>query len=371
MEGVMEMRESTGPDLTDAARHEAVDQRDSGADGRFVYAVRSTGIYCLPSCPSRPARRENIAFYPDPAQAEAAGFRPCRRCRPHLRGLHPHHDAVIAACRRIENEDPVPPLAALAAPSGLSPHHFHRVFRAVAGINPGQYAASVRAARLRRGLTPARSVTEALYDAGFGAASRFYAQADAMLGMPPRRWRQGGRGETIRFAVGTCGLGEILVAASTHGICAVDLGDDADALMRNFQDRFAQAELIPGDAAFGQIVARVVALVEAGSDAADLPLDIRGTAFQHRVWTALRAIPPAARTSYAELAARIGTPKSVRAVASACAANRIAVLIPCHRVVRGDGALSGYRWGVDRKRTLLEREAQAVEKRREANGNLA
>ena len=343
--------------LGDAARHDAVARRDPEADARFVYSVRTTGVYCLPSCPSRPARRQNVAFHADAAQAEAAGFRPCRRCRPdRARGAHPHRDAVVAACRLIETADPMPSLAGLAAASGLSAQHFHRVFRAVTGVTPRQYAASMRAARLRNGLADAGSVTEALYEAGFNAASRFYAEADGMLGMTPRQWRQGGRGETIRFAAGTCTLGEILVAASTHGVCAVELGDDADRLVRALQDRFPRAVLVPGDEGFERQVARVVGSIEAGHAASDLPLDIRGTAFQHRVWQALRAIPSGETASYTELAARIGMPGAVRAVAGACAANRIAVLIPCHRIVRGDGTLSGYRWGVARKQALLARE---------------
>lgn len=346
------------PGPTDAARFDAIARRDRNAG--FVYSVRSTRVYCLPCCPSRRARRENIAFHAGATEAEAAGFRPCRRCRPDLPpGTHPHRDAVIAACRLIERADPLPALAELAASSGLSPHHFHRVFSAVTGVTPRHYAASVKAARMRGGLAGAGSVTEALYDAGFNAASRFYAQADAMLGMTPRRWRQEGQGETIRFAAGTCALGQILVAASAHGICAVDLGDDAEALVRALQDRFARAVLVAADAGFEHQVARIVGLIEAGSDTSDLPLDIRGTAFQHRVWQELRTIPRGETASYAELAARIGAPQAVRAVAGACAANRIAVLIPCHRIVRGDGALSGYRWGMARKQALLQREGAA------------
>ena len=358
----MRLIQAAGEGPGDAARHDAVARRDPEADARFVYSVRTTGVYCLPSCPSRPARRENVGFHADAAQAEAAGFRPCRRCRPDRpRGVHPHRDAVVAACRLIESlietGDPMPPLAGLAAASGLSPPHFHRIFRAVSGVTPRRYAASVRSTRLRLGLADAGTVTEALYDAGFNASSRFYAEADGMLGMTPQRWRQGGKGETIRFAAGTCTLGEILVAASTRGVCAVELGDDADQLVRALQDRFSGAVLMPGDEAFERQVAGVVASIEAGTAGADLPLDIRGTAFQHRVWQALRAIPSGETVSYTGLAARIGLPDAVRAVAGACAANRIAVLIPCHRIVRGDGTPSGYRWGVARKQALLRREA--------------
>ena len=338
-------------------KHDAVARRDRTADGSFVYSVRSTGVYCLPSCPSRRPLPENIAFHDTPAAAEAAGFRPCRRCRPEIAGRsHPHRDAVIAACRRIEREAASPTLTQLAAASTLSPQHFHRVFRAMTGVTPKAYATSVRAARLRGALAGAGSVTQALYDCGFNAASRFYARADAMLGMAPRSWRRAGEGETLRFVVGSCALGEILVAGSAYGICTVDLGSDAGTLVRDFQERFARADIVPGDARFGRLAARVIALVETGGGDPELPLDIRGTVFQHRVWEALRAIPMGQTLSYAELAAHIGAPAAVRAVAGACAANRLAVLIPCHRIVRGDGSASGYRWEVARKRALLLRE---------------
>jgi AraC family transcriptional regulator of adaptative response/methylated-DNA-[protein]-cysteine methyltransferase len=240
----------------------------------------------------------------------------------------------------------------------LSPSHFHRLFKAVTGLTPKAYTAAQRAQRVRSTLSTSSTVTEALYDAGYNSNGRFYATAHEVLGMTPSNYRAGGTRTAIRFAVGECSLGAILVAQSERGICAILLGDDADALTRDLQDRFPQATLIGGDTAFEQLVAQVVGFVEAPAVGLDLPLDIRGTAFQQRVWQALRTIPAGATASYTDIATRIGAPQAVRAVAQACAANPLAVAIPCHRVVRHDGALSGYRWGIERKRTLLAREAQ-------------
>lgn len=267
-------------------------------------------------------------------------------------------ELVARACRRIESAETVPALAELAAHAGMSPSHFHRVFKALTGLTPKVYASACRARKLRNALgTSGASVTDALYGAGFNSGSRLYENTDRLLGMRPRDYRAGGVGAVIRFAVGRCSLGEILVAQSQRGICAILLGDDADALVRDLQDRFPKAKLIGGDAAFEQRVAQVVGFVESPSLGLNLPLDVRGTAFQERVWRALREIPPGRTVTYAELAARIGAPRSVRAVAQACGANRIAVAIPCHRVVRRDGDLAGYRWGVERKRELQRREA--------------
>ena len=272
----------------------------------------------------------------------------------------PARDAalVAAACRRIEQAEAPPTLDDLARDAGLSPHHFHRVFKAVTGLTPKAYAQAhrgkaVRAALSRRGA----KVVEAAYDAGFNASSRFYEQADAMLGMTPSQYRDGGVDARIEFAIAECALGALLVARSQRGVCAISLGDDPGALLRELQDRFPRADLVGGDAGFERLVAQVVGFVEAPRLGLDLPLDVRGTAFQQRVWDALRQIPPGSTASYAEIAARIGSPKSVRAVAQACASNVLAVAIPCHRVVCSDGGLSGYRWGVERKRALLQREA--------------
>ncbi|MFN3514079.1 MAG: bifunctional DNA-binding transcriptional regulator/O6-methylguanine-DNA methyltransferase Ada [Phenylobacterium sp.] len=342
------------------ARWAAVVARDRAADGRFVYSVRTTGVYCRPSCAARLARRENVAFHETPAQAEAAGFRPCKRCRPTETSLAERYGAAVAqACRTMEAAETPPTLDELAREAGLSPHHFHRVFKSVAGVTPKAYADACRAKRVRAALAEGAGVTEALYEAGFNSSGRFYAQSGQVLGMTPSRFRAGGARAKIRFAVGQCSLGALLVAATEKGVCAIQLGEDPEVLVRELQDRFAQAELVGGDPAFEATVARVAALVEAPGQGLDLPLDIRGTAFQQRVWRALCEIPAGRTASYAEIAAAIGAPKAVRAVAGACAANELAVAIPCHRVVRTDGALSGYRWGVERKAALLAREAAA------------
>jgi len=334
--------------------------RDQSADGQFVYAVKTTGVYCQPSSPSRLPRPENVEFFDTPADAEAAGYRPSRRASPDQTTARTQHAALVAAaCRRIEAAETPPTLDALAQDAGLSPYHFHRLFKSVTGLTPRAYAAAHRARKLRTQLGRGSSVTEAIYDAGFNASSRFYEASDNVLGMTPSRYRAGGAQTTIRFAVGECSLGSILVAQSDRGICAILMGDDPDALVRDLQDTFPKAELIGGDAGFEDLVAKVVGFVEAPSLGLDLPLDVRGTAFQERVWRALREVPPGSTTSYTEIAARIGAPKAIRAVAQACAANHIAVAIPCHRVIRRDGNTSGYRWGVERKRALLEREAQS------------
>jgi AraC family transcriptional regulator of adaptative response/methylated-DNA-[protein]-cysteine methyltransferase len=342
-------------------RWRAVMARDSAADGRFVYSVASTGIYCRPSCPSRPAKPENVRFHPSCADAERAGFRPCKRCRPDQAGLGERHAAAVAEiCRFIERADEVPPLAELARKAGMSTFHFHRVFKSVTGVTPKAYASARRAERVRAELAdPDASVTSVIYGAGFNSNGRFYETSNEVLGMKPSDYRAGGPNTEIHFAIGECSLGSILVARSERGVCAIMLGDDPDRLARDLQDRFPRANLIGGDAGFESLVAKVVGLVEAPAVGLDLPLDVRGTAFQHRVWQALREIPAGETASYADIARRIGAPRSVRAVAQACAANALAVAIPCHRVVRNDGALSGYRWGVERKRALLERETAA------------
>ena len=257
----------------------------------------------------------------------------------------------------IEAAEDMPNLAALAVAAGMSRFHFHRVFKTRTGVTPKAYAAAHRAQRVRDELSRTDTVTEAIYSAGFNSNGRFYATSSEVLGMTPTNFRSGGHGTSIRFAVGECSLGSILVAATDKGVCAILLGDDPEALVRDLQDRFPQAHLIGGDADFEQLVARVVGFVEAPALGLDLPLDVQGTAFQQRVWQALRAIPSGTTASYTDIAARIGAPQAVRAVAQACASNAIAVAIPCHRVVRQDGALAGYRWGVERKRALLEREA--------------
>lgn len=335
--------------------------RDPAQDGAFVYAVSTTGVYCRPSCPSRAARRAHVSFHAGPEQARAAGFRACLRCAPDGPSPDARRAAVVArACRAleaaVERGGPAPALAELARTAGLSPHHFHRTFKATVGATPAAYAAALRARRVRDGLGGGEGVTRAVYAAGYGSSGRFYAGADDVLGMTPGRYRDGGRGERIAWAVGEGALGQVLAARSARGVCAILMGDDAEALRLDLLRRFPFAELAPGGEDFAEGLARVLALVEHPAQACDLPLDIRGTAFQARVWRALQAIPAGATADYAQVAASIGAPRSARAVAAACAANALAVAVPCHRVVRRDGALSGYRWGVERKRELLARE---------------
>ncbi len=345
---------------SDDERWAAVQRREGAADGLFYYCVRSTGVYCRPSCAARPALRRNVVFHDSRAAAEAAGFRPCLRCKPDQAPLAQQHaDAVALACRLIDASAAEPDLDTLAQACGMSRFHFHRVFKRHTGITPKAYAAAQRAARVQQALAAGTSVTEAIYAAGYNASSRFYEDAQARLGMRPSAARAGGEGEAIGFASGACSLGAVLVAATASGICCILIGDDPEQLALDLRARFPKAALHPADAAFADTVAKVVALVETPALGLDLPLDVRGTAFQQRVWEALRQIPSGATVSYAELAARLGMPSAARAVAGACAANPVAVAIPCHRVVRNDGGLSGYRWGVERKRALLEREGKA------------
>jgi AraC family transcriptional regulator, regulatory protein of adaptative response / methylated-DNA-[protein]-cysteine methyltransferase len=342
------------------SRWASIVARDPNADGKFYYSVRTTGVYCRSTCAARLPRPENVRFHATREDAEKAGFRPCKRCKPDRAPLLELHAAKIeAVCRLIEASEEPPNLGQLAEHAGLSTFHFHRIFKAVTGLTPKAYAAAHRAKRLRSKLNKAATVTEAIYDAGYNSNGRFYEVSNEMLGMTPSKYRAGGPRTEIRFAVGECSLGSILVAKSDIGICAILLGDDPDALIRDLQDRFPRAGLVGGDAGFEDLVSKVVGFVEAPQLGLDLPLDVRGTAFQQRVWQALRAIPAGSTASYTGIARRIGAPASVRAVAQACGANTLAVAIPCHRVVRNDGALSGYRWGVERKRTLLEREARA------------
>ena len=341
------------------ARWRAVVARDARADGTFVYSVRSTGVYCRPSCPARLAKPANVRFHASCEDAERAGFRPCKRCKPDRAGLAEQHAAKVAEiCRFIETADHVPSLADLAKRAGMSAYHFHRLFKAASGVTPAAYARNVRAKRMRDELgRREQSVTEALYGAGFNSNSRFYESSDEMLGMKPSDYRAGGTNTAIHFSIGECSLGSILVARSERGVCAIFLGDEPEALLHELKERFPQAHLIGGDKGFEKLVAKVVGFVEAPKTGLDLPLDVRGTAFQLRVWRALQTIPAGTTVSYAELAKRIDAPKAVRAVANACGANPIAVAIPCHRVVHKGGTSSGYRWGVERKRKLLKRES--------------
>jgi AraC family transcriptional regulator of adaptative response/methylated-DNA-[protein]-cysteine methyltransferase len=314
-------------------------------------------VYCRPSCGARLARRENVAFHETVQAAEQAGFRACKRCRPDQADRQAA--AIAKACQLIEQADAAPSLSNLADAVGISPFHFHRVFKSRTGVTPKAYADAVRARRARAALGDAATVTEAIYDAGFNSSGRFYADSTPRLGMTPTRFRKGGADETLRFAIGETSIGSVLVAATDKGVSAIQFGDDPETLLRGLQDQFPNARLIGGDKSFEQLVARVVAGVENPAAGFDLPLDVRGTAFQQRVWQALRAIPAGKTVSYSDIAEQIGQPKAVRAVAGACAANTIAVAIPCHRVVRTDGSPSGYRWGIERKRAILDRESLA------------
>ncbi|SDH09228.1 methylated-DNA--[protein]-cysteine S-methyltransferase [Roseospirillum parvum] len=353
-------------------RWRAMCARDPAADGRFVFAVVTTGVYCRPSCSARRARRENVRFFDTPAAAEAAGFRPCKRCRPELGEALPHAAAIAAACATIRAAEVEPPLAELAAAAGLSPERFRRVFKAQVGLTPKRFAMAVRKQRLRDGLGTARTVTEAIHQAGYGSAARAYAEHH---GPPPRRQRAGMAGETLSLATAPTSLGEIVVAASPAGVCLVEFLDGRDPAAV-LAARFPDARPAPGPgtgsdpgsdpgselgAALDDWLAAVVACVEgAPGPAVELPLDIRGTVFQEKVWQALRALPPGRTVSYGELAAALDHPGAARAVAGAVADNRLAVVVPCHRVIRGSGALAGYRWGMARKRALLAREAGEV-----------
>ena len=338
-------------------RWAAILARDPKADALFVYGVKTTGVYCRPSSASRLPRPQNIEFFDTPAQAEAAGYRASKRAAGDRTQVAAHHAQLVAnACRHIEQAESPPSLEVLAAQAGLSPFHFHRVFKAVTGLTPKGYASAHRSRKVRDGLKEQHSVTDALYDAGFNSNSRFYESANQLLGMKPSDYRAGGTNNEILFAVGQCSLGAILVAQSVRGVCAILLGDDPDKLVRDLQDQFPKANLVGADSNFEQLVAKVVGFVEAPALGLDLPLDLRGTAFQERVWQALRDIPLGSTASYGQIAERIGAPKAFRAVAQACGANCLAVAIPCHRVVRSNGDLSGYRWGVERKRQLLARE---------------
>lgn len=346
---------------SEQARWAAIQARDTSADGQFVYGVKTTGIYCRPSASSRLPRRENVEFFDTEEVARAAGYRSSRRARgDHTTAAQERAKIVAQACRIIEQSASAPVLEDLARAVGMSPFHLHRIFKAETGLTPKAYADAFRARRIREQLGSGGSITDAIYEAGFNSNSRFYAASDQLLGMKAGQFRAAGEGAVIRFAVAQSSLGAILVAQSQRGICAILLGDDPDALVRDLQDRFKKAQFVGADADFERLVAQVVGFVEAPSMGLHLPLDVRGTAFQERVWRVLREIPAGQTVSYAQIAERIGKPKAVRAVAQACGANHIAVAIPCHRVVRRDGDLSGYRWGVERKRELLRREAHPV-----------
>lgn len=349
---------STMESVVDDPRWARIVARDKTADGHLWYSVLTTGVYCRPSCPSRLASPRNVQLHDTLESARATGCRPCRRCNPDGASIEAENAGLVAkACRIIEKSEGEPSLQELADAVGRSPSYFHRVFKSITGLTPKHYAAAHRAKKVRKELASSVTVTEAIYDGGFNSSGRFYENSTYILGMTPSQYRAGGVNEEIKFAVGQTSLGAILVASSKKGVASILLGDDPEELVRSLQDRFPKARLIGADRDYEALVARVVGLVEMPGIDLDLPLDIRGTAFQRRVWQALKHIPVGETVSYSEIARRIGSPKAARAVAAACAANNLAVAVPCHRVVRNDGSLSKYAWGVDRKRVLLDREA--------------
>ena len=340
-----------------ASRWQAVVRRDAEADGEFVYAVKTTGVYCRPSCPSRAAKRQNVEFFDTSALAVAAGYRACKRCQPEAISQQQKWNAmVLQACQAIEQSASALSLEQLAHQAGISRYHFHRIFKAVTGLTPKAFHQAVQARRVTASLLSAPSITEAIYDAGFNSAGRFYTDAHALLGMSPRSFRQGGAGEYIRYAVEPCALGWVLIAATRQGVCAIEFDETVETLTLRIHARFPQAQFEPADAEFQRFISRVIRYLDQPQGVLELPLDVRGTVFQRRVWQALQTIPAGQTASYSEVAERIGQPKAFRAVAHACAGNPVAVAIPCHRVIRANGALSQYRWGVERKAALLRLE---------------
>jgi AraC family transcriptional regulator of adaptative response/methylated-DNA-[protein]-cysteine methyltransferase len=342
---------------SEADRWQAVLERDPRADGAFVYGVATTGVYCRPHCASRRPRRDNVRFFDSWQRAEEGGFRPCKRCAPQsASGPDRAVDAVVRACALIDAAEHAPSLREIAGEVGLSPAHFQRLFRTVLGVSPKQYAMEKRLGRVRDTLQRGANVTAAVYAAGFESGSRFYENATGNLGMKPSEYRKGGADKTIAYAIAPSHLGLVLVASTDRGVCRVDFGDGPEELVSRLRTAFPKAILQENDPALEARIALALECIARPERAARLPLDIQGTAFQRQVWTALQSIPPGSTSTYAEIAGRIGKPKAARAVARACASNAVAVIVPCHRVVRGDGGLGGYRWGLDRKRTLLERE---------------
>jgi AraC family transcriptional regulator of adaptative response/methylated-DNA-[protein]-cysteine methyltransferase len=348
--------------LIEDTRWKSVAERSREADGRFVYAVRTTGIYCRPTCPSRRPLRQNVAFFDSYAEAEAKGFRPCRRCFPAASDSPVSSvERILRACKLIDASDGRPGLQVIATAAGLSPFHFHRLFRKVVGMTPREYGAATTEERFRRLLGAGAAVTSAIYDAGFGSSSRVYETAHQMLGMTPGAYRAGAPGLTIRYSISRCALGGLLVAATSRGVCAIELGDKREVLQEHLRVRFPGADFVADDEGLKRLVESVTRFIDApDQNLLQLPLDIRGTAFQRLVWKSLRRVPVGATVTYGDLARRIGRPRAVRAVAQACASNTLALAIPCHRVIRGDGAAGGYRWGAKRKRVLLSREHAAA-----------
>jgi len=342
---------------TPGERWKAVTERDRSADGAFVFAVRTTGVYCRPGCSSRAPRRENVSFFARWEEAEGAGFRACKRCAPNSAEPNAALALVQRACRRIESAEHPLRLSELAGEAGLSPFHFQRLFKRQVGVTPRAYGDAARRRRFQDGLLSGDgSVTDAIYAAGFGSGTRAYDTAPATLGMLPSAYRAGGRGERITFGMVHTPLGYLAVAKTLRGVCALELGDDAERVRAAIAARFPRAELSEDEHALRAELAAAGAYVERPAEGLSLPLDVRGTAFQQRVWSALTQVPAGSTIAYSELARQVGNPRATRAVASACAANPVALAIPCHRAVRSDGAPGEYRWGAERKRTLLRGE---------------
>lgn len=357
---------------TSAARWRAVIARDYAADGAFVLAVTSTGIFCRPICPAKRPRRDRVEFYDTPADARRAGYRACLRCKPEDDAFGRRHtDAIARATSLIRESESMPTLAQLAKAAGMSAFHFHRLFRRIMGVTPKQFRAQVMIGRAKRSLREGESVTASLYDAGFSSNGRFYETAAGRLGMAPKKVAVGGLDETIRFVVRRCELGLVLVAATQKGICEVWLGDHAGSLAKRLRAAYPQARIASRDPRMSDLIKKVVSLVERPTRGIALPLDLRGTAFEMCVWEALRRIPMGKTRTYGEIAAAIGHPGAARAVGSACARNHVAVVVPCHRAVGADKKLHGYRWGLERKRKLLERESSKSETTTKTGGRVA
>lgn len=341
--------------MTEQARWERVLARDGRMDGAFVYAVRSTGIYCRPSCPSRRPERRKVVFFAAAEAAERAGFRPCRRCRPDR--ANSQFERIRLACRFIdEHPDDTITLGVLASALHMSPFHLQRTFKRLMGVTPRQYASARRANRLKTILKEKNNVTEALYEAGYGSSSRLYERAPERLGMTPGTYRRGGEGARIGYTIVHCSVGRLLLAATARGVCRISMGEDDGALEKDLRNEYPAAEIRRDANGLRRWASRVVEHLKGEQPDLDLPIDVRATAFQWRVWEALRAIPYGGTRSYSEVARGIGQPKAARAVARACATNPVAIAVPCHRVVRNDGSMGGYRWGIERKKLLLEKE---------------
>lgn len=355
----------TGRPLT-AVEWQAVLDRDVALVGQFYYGVVTTKIFCRSTCPARRPKHGNAVYFDEPGEAMAMGFRPCKRCQPTETGGGgeagaPHLPQIIALCRQLESAETLPSLDQMAAGAGLSAAQFHRLFKTYLGVTPRAYCEAVRQRRIKEGLATKAPITAVIYESGYSSSTRFYERAIQHLGMTASDVRKKGRGVELRFAIGETSLGAVLVALSTRGVAAIELGKDPEVLLQQFQSRFADAELVGDDPEFNGLIAQVIGYIERPGQAFPLPLDIRGTAFQRRVWEALMAIPQGETISYGAIATAIGKPHAYRAVAGACAANKLAVVIPCHRVIRLDGSLSGYRWGVETKRAILALEKSALE----------